>query len=58
MMRNVEEPGEVQSFRLRRSEILMLENLKLMLGESRSEVVRRAIKMYYEYVKSQNKKSA
>jgi hypothetical protein len=55
-MQRVEEVGEVQSFRLRRSEILMLENLKVMLHESRSEIVRRAIRMYYEQMKQQHKK--
>ncbi len=57
-MQHVDEPGEVQSFRLRRSEILMLENLKVWLGESRSEIVRKAIREYYEKMKSQRKKSS
>ncbi len=57
-MQRIDDPGEVQSFRLRRSEILMLENLKIMSNESRSEIVRKAIREYYEKMKIQYKKSS
>ncbi len=52
----METRGEVQSFRLHTTEILMLENMKISLRLSRSEIVREAIKMYYEMMKEQSKK--